>query len=258
MYNCGQRISPCERTESRHHQSSGRQRSWLRQGKQAGYHRGLRAGHVPKRVIRELGRASRLLGNNSRREDARLNQHPGIYRETRPMDEPNPTQVGRNTNTSASTQGTGRERQAEPTGMDGGSRSNAQYRGAGCKPGPNAWGTEAQGTHDNNRKDAGRQCRAWRRCQGNAGGTSSPQTATTELARIAQNTVCQKRNAVGQQQPCRLAVSSTARLIVRTGRLLTNRMTESVTYGSVGGGGTIPPPTRQNRIRQFAAWRFAR
>jgi len=49
-----------------------------------------------------------------------------------------------------------------PTGKDEGSRSNAQYRGAGGSkaPCPDTWGTEAQGTHDNNRKDAGRQCRA--------------------------------------------------------------------------------------------------
>jgi hypothetical protein len=49
---------------------------------------------------------------------------------------------------------------SEPTGMGEGSRSNAQYRGAGEVSCPEAWGTEAQGTHDNNRRDAGRQCRA--------------------------------------------------------------------------------------------------
>lgn len=51
---------------------------------------------------------------------------------------------------------------SEPTGMDEGSRSNAQYRGAGDSDGPcsQAWGTEAQGTHDKGRKAAGRQCRA--------------------------------------------------------------------------------------------------
>ena len=46
-----------------------------------------------------------------------------------------------------------------PTGTDEGSRSNAQYRGAGDSPYPDAWGTEAQGTHDKSRKVAGRQCR---------------------------------------------------------------------------------------------------
>ena len=46
-----------------------------------------------------------------------------------------------------------------PTGMDEGSRSNAQYRRSEGNPGPYARGTEAQGTHDNSRKAAGRQCR---------------------------------------------------------------------------------------------------
>jgi len=38
-----------------------------------------------------------------------------------------------------------------PTGRDEGSRSSAQYRGArgSDAPWPDAWGTEAQGTHDN-------------------------------------------------------------------------------------------------------------
>ena len=49
---------------------------------------------------------------------------------------------------------------SEPTGKGEGSRSNAQYRGAGEVSGPDAWGTEAQGTHDNTRRSAGRQCRA--------------------------------------------------------------------------------------------------
>ncbi len=46
----------------------------------------------------------------------------------------------------------------------------------------------------------------------------------------------------GQQQPCRLVGWSTTRLVARSGPLLTNRMTESVTYGSVGGGGSNPAP----------------
>ncbi|MCK6501097.1 MAG: hypothetical protein L6Q38_16580, partial [Nitrospira sp.] len=50
--------------------------------------------------------------------------------------------------------------ESEPTGKDEGSRSNAQYRGAGGNSHPEAWGTEAQGTHDKTRKNAGRQCRA--------------------------------------------------------------------------------------------------
>ena len=50
--------------------------------------------------------------------------------------------------------------QSAPTGMDEGSRSNAQYRGAEVNLCPDAWGTEAQGTHDNTYTGAGRQCRA--------------------------------------------------------------------------------------------------
>jgi hypothetical protein len=47
----------------------------------------------------------------------------------------------------------------EPTGKGEGSRSNAQDRGAGGNLSLDAWGTEAQGTHDKSRKAAGRQCR---------------------------------------------------------------------------------------------------
>ena len=47
---------------------------------------------------------------------------------------------------------------SEPTGKDEGSRSNAQYRGAGGNLSPDAWGTKAQGTHDKTRRSAGRQC----------------------------------------------------------------------------------------------------
>ena len=49
---------------------------------------------------------------------------------------------------------------SEPTGTDEGSRSNAQYRGAVARKEhrPEAWGTEAQGTHDKGREAAGRQC----------------------------------------------------------------------------------------------------
>jgi hypothetical protein len=112
MYNGGQRISPVKRTQSRGYAFPRRQQSCPRQGKLAGHHRGLRAGHVDKWVIRELGRASRLLGSNSRMAGDRLNQHPGVWRSTRPTDEPNPAKAGRDTNRNASTQGTGREPKA--------------------------------------------------------------------------------------------------------------------------------------------------
>jgi hypothetical protein len=116
MYNGGTRLSSGNRTQSRQHAASGRQQSCSRNGKRTGHHRGLRAGHVFRGVTRELGRASRLLGSNSRRKDDRLNQHPGICRAMRPADEPNPVQAGRNTNRSASHQGTGREPKAHRPG----------------------------------------------------------------------------------------------------------------------------------------------
>jgi hypothetical protein len=110
------RISPSNRTQSRRHPLHGRQQSRARQGERTGHHRGLRAGHVNKRVIRELGRASRLLGRNSRTEGDRLNQHPGVCWLTPPASEPTPTQAGRDTKHSASTQGTGREPKANRPG----------------------------------------------------------------------------------------------------------------------------------------------
>lgn len=116
MYNGGQQIGPGNRAERRQHGTSGRQQSCLRQGKRTGHHRGLRAGHVFRRVTRELGRASRLLENNSRSEGDRLKQHPGICWATPPADEPNPAQARRNTKHSASTQGTGRKPKAHRPG----------------------------------------------------------------------------------------------------------------------------------------------
>jgi hypothetical protein len=66
-------------------------------------------------VIRELGRASRLLGTNRRSEGDRRNQHPGVCWPTQPVDEPTPAQAGRDTK-NASTQGTGRELKAHRPG----------------------------------------------------------------------------------------------------------------------------------------------
>ena len=110
------RISPGNRTQSRRHPVTGRQQSCPRQGERAGRHRGLRAGHVAKWVIRELGRASRLLGSNRRKEGARRNQHPGVWWSMRPTNEPTPAQARRDTKNSASTQGTGREPKADRPG----------------------------------------------------------------------------------------------------------------------------------------------
>ena len=110
------RISPGNRTQSRQYAVTGRQQSCSRQGERAGHHRGLRSGHAFRGVIRELGRTSRLLGNNCRSRGDRRNQHPGVFRSTRTGNEPTPAQAGRNTQHSASTQGTGREPKANQPG----------------------------------------------------------------------------------------------------------------------------------------------
>ena len=116
MYSCGHRISLGNRTESRQVPPFGRQQSCPRQGKRAGQHRSLRAGHAFRGVIRELGRASRLLGRESRRAGERQEQHPGVHRTMRTASEPNSAQAGGDTNESASTQGTGREPKANQPG----------------------------------------------------------------------------------------------------------------------------------------------
>jgi hypothetical protein len=116
MYNGGQQISPGNRAESRRYADIGRQQSCPRHGERVGHHRGLRAGHVGKRVIRELGRTSRLLGNDSRSRGDRHHQHPGACWPMRPANELNLARAGRNTNQSASTQGTGREPKADRPG----------------------------------------------------------------------------------------------------------------------------------------------
>lgn len=116
MYNSGQKIGLRNRTQSRRYAGIGRLQSCPRQGKWGGHHRGLRAGHVSNRVIRELGRASRLLGSNSRGKGDRHHQHPGAGWPTWTADEPNLARAGRNTNQSASTQGTGREPKADRPG----------------------------------------------------------------------------------------------------------------------------------------------
>jgi hypothetical protein len=109
------RISPGDRTQSRQYPVTGRQQSCPRQGERVGHHRGLRAGHVFRGVIRELGRASRFLGNNRRNKGGRRKQHPGVSWPTLPEHEPNLARAGRDTK-SASTQGTGRERNANRPG----------------------------------------------------------------------------------------------------------------------------------------------
>jgi len=110
------RIGSGNRTESRPYPVTGRQQSCLRQGEWAGRHRGLRAGHGFRGVIRELGRASRLLGSNRRSAGDRHNQHPGVNRSTRTIHEPNLAQARRNTKHSALDQGTGGEPKANQPG----------------------------------------------------------------------------------------------------------------------------------------------
>ena len=68
----------------------------------------------------------------------------------------------------------------------------------------------------------------------------SPQTVSTKLARIAQEF---ERYALGWaatvMTPCGLV---NCKVFGLKGPSLTNRMTELVTYGSVGGGGSNPAP----------------
>jgi len=116
MYSGGQKIGPGNRTESRRDPVSGRQQSCLRHGQRAGHHRGLRSGHAFRGVIRELGRASRLLGNKCRSRGGRRNQHPGVRRWMRAGSEPSLAGARWNTKHSASTQGTGREPKANQPG----------------------------------------------------------------------------------------------------------------------------------------------
>jgi hypothetical protein len=110
------RISPGNRTQSRRRSAVVRQQSCERQGERAGHHRGHRAGQVFTGVIRELGRASRPRGNKSRNMGDRLEEHPGTCWKTWPVCEPNSAQAERDTKLNTTTQGTGRERQANQPG----------------------------------------------------------------------------------------------------------------------------------------------
>ena len=128
------RISLGDQTQSRHCDAIGRQQSCVRQGKWAGHHRSLRAGHGFKWVIRELGRASRLLGSKSRSRGDRHNQHPGACGPTRPADEPTPATAGRDTKSNASTQGTGRECKANRPGRTKAVVATHSTAGQGTSP----------------------------------------------------------------------------------------------------------------------------
>ena len=132
MYSGGLRIGPGNRTESRGDPVSGRQQSSLRQGQQAGLHRGLRSGHAFRGVIRELGRTSRLLGNNCRSRGDRRSQHPGVCRSTRTVNEPSLARARWITKHSASTQGTGREPKANQPGRTKGVVATHSTAGTGA------------------------------------------------------------------------------------------------------------------------------
>jgi len=160
MYSCGQWISPRKRTQSRRSAPTGRQQSCPRQGKRLGHHRGLRAGHVFKGVIRELGRASRLLGNNRRIAGDRHNQHPGARGSARSVDEPTPARAGRNTKKSASTQGTGRERQVNRPERTKAVVATHSTAGQGATSARTRGEPRPKGPTVTIRKNAGRQCRA--------------------------------------------------------------------------------------------------
>jgi len=116
MYNGGHRIRLGNQFESRRYAPIGRQQSCPRHGERAGHHRSLRAGHVFRGVIRELGRASRLLGSKSRSEGHRPNKDLGDHRPTRSVDEPTSARAGRDTKANASKQGTGTELNANRPG----------------------------------------------------------------------------------------------------------------------------------------------
>ncbi len=116
MYSGGQRISPGNRTQSRQLQRLEGSSPARAKASGRGHRRDLRSGHVFRGVIRELGRTSRLLGNNRRSRGDRRNQHPGDCRSTRTANEPSLARARWNTKHSASTQGTGREPKANQPG----------------------------------------------------------------------------------------------------------------------------------------------
>src|SRR5438067_13860691 len=80
---------------------------------------------------------------------------------------------------------------------------------------------------------------AWRLSRGKAGGTLSPITVLTKLAWSAQKSGGKSLPLDGQQQPCRLW-SRKPQVLGPKRSLLTNRLSELFTYGSVGGVGLKP------------------
>ena len=237
------RISPGNRTQSRPCPVTGRRKSWRRQGESAGHHRGLRAGHGFNGVTRELGRASRLLGSHSRSRGDRLNQHPGVSGSMRTADEPTPAQVGRDTKHSASTQGTGRERIANRPGWTKAVvathstagrcaarhivRTRGEPRPKGPTIKPRGCGKAMPGMTSAPRQD---------RRDFEPGNCLIEIGVDCEQIR-AQRSACGWAATV--MSPCGVV---TRKVFGPRGPLLTNRMSELLTYGSVGGVGRKPGP----------------
>ncbi len=255
------RISPGNRTQSRPYAVPGRQQSCSRHGKWMGHHRGLRAGQGFRRVNRELGRASRLLGSNRRSEGDRRNQHPGVWWPTRPANEPTLAQAGRDTKNSALIQGTGREHKANRPGRTKAVVATHSTAGQGVipartpgEPRPKGPRITLSGAREGK---AGHDVYAEERQLGHR----AHQAVSTKAAWIAQKSSRPILRLDGQQQSCHLVVWLTARLLAQQGPLLTNRMTELVTYGSVGGGGSnpapYPAPNRRPRFPLGALAEFA-
>jgi hypothetical protein len=231
MYSGGQQIGSGNRTESRRNPVFGRQQSCPRSGQRAGHHRGLRAGHAFRGVIRELGRTSRLLGSHRRTTGDRRNQHPGVCRSTRTTNEPNLARAGWDTKDSASTQGTGREPQANQPGRTKVVVATHSTAGSGA--------ARLLGQKRGELRPKGPTIEAERRREGEAGHDlwarerqarpRAQQAFSTELAWIA---------IEGSNVSCAWAGHRPGSLAGRP--VLTNRMREYFTYGSVGGAGGNP------------------
>ena len=69
----------------------------------------------------------------------------------------------------------------------------------------------------------------------------SPQIASTKMAWIAKKSRRKGLRSDGQQQSCRLWARP-LQVLGPPGSLLTNRVSELFTHGSVGGGGSNPAP----------------
>ena len=184
--------------------------------------------------VRELGRASRLLEGASRRTDDRPNQHPGVCSGTRAAHEPTPARAGRDTKASASTQGTGGEPKANQPGRTkavvathstaGRWRTTVWKRG---EPRPKGPTTKAERRRDS---EAGHDLRAKERQERHRAHQLYPRNSHG----LQQ----------GQQRVMRWGGAPPWSPIGRW--VLTNRMSELFTYGSVGGAegnlGSYPAP----------------